>query len=102
MTNADFKIAKAKMVEELRKEETAERAVDALTDEECEWGRAFQDYYSFGGSGFQYNLFHLLTVADLKNRERIRAGFPEAVRVFELWKEHGTYFFFCLSTRRSQ
>lgn len=58
---------------------------DALS---AEWiGYLYTSQYG-DKSSFASMLYDLIAKADLRNRERIRKGFPEAVAVWEAWYSH--------------
>ncbi len=46
-----------------------------------------QDILNGNGDWFGAMLIRLIAKADIKNRERIRRGFPEQVAAFEEWEK---------------
>jgi hypothetical protein len=58
-----------------------------------EYKRAVNEFYFYlrqPGTNFHHQLFELIMKADPENAERIRAGFPNEVRVVEDWRKAPT------------
>lgn len=70
--------------EHILPEERGKSANELATDIQ-RWQDTSQDYFTI-------RLFKLIAKADIRNLERLRAGFPNEVAAYEAWQRYGDTF----------